>query len=161
MTQFTFGYSDSEDRIWLSSSNGARYWLTRRLLVGLLGPVTSLLEKTVPGGDIPHALPPIQRIALEHEEALADSPDGQPALERNKDTRAAGAPPAQPVLVTGLTFQANGRRCTLIVNTSHGQSQIKLNRMDFHRLLAALYRISLTAGWQVAGLPDWLAGDAT
>lgn len=160
MTQFTFGYSDSEDRIWLSSSDGARYWLTRRLLIGLLGPVTGLLEKTVPGDDIPHALPAAQRVALEHGEALADSPDGQPAFERNKETRGTVAAQA-PVLVTGLTCQANNRRCTLIINTGQGQAQIKLNRMDFHRLLGALYRITLTAGWQIAGLPEWLTGDAS
>lgn len=158
MTQITFGYSDSEDRVWLSSSDGARFWLTRRLLAGLLRPVCDVLEKTVPGGDIPNALPPGQRIALEHEEAMADSPEGQPAIERNKETRVAGTPPSRPpVLVTSITFQANGKRCALIVTAGAEPTRVELNRMELHRLLAALHKTTISAGWSLSGLPDWLA----
>jgi hypothetical protein len=157
MTQITFGYSDSEDRVWLSSSEGARFWLTRRLLSGLLRPTCEVLEKTVPGGDIPHALGPAQRVALEHEEALADSPDGQPALAKNQDTRpAGGAAMKPPVLVSAVTFQADARRCALIITAGPEPTRIEVNRMDFHRLLAALYKITQSAKWGLAGLPDWL-----
>lgn len=158
MPQITFGYSDSEDRVWLSSSDGARYWLTRRLLAGLLRPVAELLEQTVPGGEIPNALPAAERIALEHEAALAEGPEGQPAMERNKETRAAGAAPGKPpVLVTAVTCQTDPRRCALIITAGGEPARIDMNRMDFHRLLAALHRITVTAGWGLAGLPDWLA----
>jgi len=157
MTQITFGYSDSEDRVWLSSSDGARYWLTRRLLTGLLRPVAELLEKTVPGGDVPHALPAADRIALEHEVALADGPDGQPAMAKNRETRTAGAAPGKPpALVTAITCQADSHRCALIITAGGEPGRIDLNRMDFHRLLTALHRITVTAGWGLAGLPDWL-----
>lgn len=159
MTQITFGYSDSEDRIWLVSSDGARYWLTRRLLAGLLPPVTELLEKTVPGGSIPNALPANQRIRLEHQEAMVDDPDGQPALERNKETRQDGAAPtAPPVLVTSMTIHADESHCGLIISAGAHTARLDLNRLDFHRLLQALYQITVTASWDIGGLPDWLAG---
>lgn len=162
MTQLTFGYSDSEDRVWLSSSDGSRYWLTRRLLAGLLGPVCELLERTVPGGEIPNALPAARRIALEHEEALADSPEGRPALALNQESRGTGmAPLRPPALVSSITFEAQAQRCALIVTAGREPARIDLNRMDFHRLLAALHRVTATAGWGLAGLPDWLtAGTA-
>lgn len=162
MTQYTFGYSDSEDRVWLSGSDGSRYWLTRRLLAGLLGPVCELLERTVPGGDIPNALPAARRIALEHAEALADGPEGQPALALNQPSRSAGTAPSQPpALVNSITCEAHARRCALIITAGRTPARIDLNRMDFHRLLAALHRITVVAGWELAGLPDWLAETAT
>lgn len=158
MSQITFGYSDSEDRIWLSSSAGTRFWLTRRLLAGLLRPMCEILEKSVPGGDIPHALPASQRIALEHEEAMADSPEGQPAMEKNKETRGAGAAATKPpILVTSITFQAGPQKCALIITAGHEPTRIDTNRMDCHRLLAAMHQTSRSAGWALAGLPDWLA----
>ena len=158
MSQITFGYSDSEDRIWLSHSDGTRFWLTRRLFSGLLRPMCDILEKTVPGGDIPHALPAGQRIALEHEEALSDSPEGQPALEKNKETRGAGTAPAQPpILVTSITFQADDRHCALTITAAREPTRIELNRVDCHRLLAAMHQTGVAAGWGLTGLPDWLA----
>lgn len=158
MSQFTFGYSDSEDRIWLASSDGPRYWLTRRLVAGLLPPACELLEKTVPGGDIPHALPAGQRVALEHEEALAESPEGKPALERNVETRQAGSPPPPPLLASAVTLQASPQRCTLIVAAGTEAGRLEVNRRDFHRLLAALHQVTVRAHWDLGGLPDWLTG---
>jgi hypothetical protein len=158
MTRITFGYSDSEDRVWLSSSDGARYWLTRRLLARLLRPVTDMLEKTVPGGDIPHALPPGSRVALEHEAALADGPEGLPPVQTNTETRAPGTAPGKPpALVTEVTCQADGRRCALIITAGGEPKRIEMNRADLHRTLSALHRITVKAGWGLAGLPDWLA----
>ncbi len=162
MTEITFGYSDSEDRVWLSSSDGTRFWLTRRLLSGLLGPITELLEKTVPGGDIPNALAPAQRVVLEHEEALADTPEGQPVIEANKETRVAGAPAGRPpALVTSVTVQGDSNRCALILTAGSAPSRIDLNRMDFHRLLTALYQTTVNARWGLGGLPGWLTGMET
>jgi hypothetical protein len=158
MTQLTFGYSDSEDRIWLSSTDGKRYWLTRRLVKGLLKPVCDLLEKTVPGGGIPNELPPAQRVALEHEEAMADTPEGQPALEKNKETRPAShnGPITPPALITSLTFNASATHCSLIITAGQPPTSIDLNRIDFHRLLGALYKITVTANWDITGQPSWL-----
>ncbi len=156
MTQITFGYSDSEDRVWLSANN-ARYWLTRRLLAGLLPPVCDLMQKTVPGGDIPNALPPEQRIVLEHQESMSANPDGKPALEQNKTTRPEGAAPVlPPILATTVTFQADEQRCVLIVKTGREETKIQLGRIDFHRLLAALKQVVTSCGWGLGGLPDWL-----
>lgn len=157
MNQFTLGYSDSEDRIWLASSDGARYWLTRRLVAGLMPPSCDLMAKTVPGGEIPHALPAGQRVALEHREALADSPEGKPALEKNKETRQPGSTTKAPILATEVSIHADGRRCTLTVTASRETSRIEMNRMDFHRLLAALQRIAARSGWRLGDLPDWLS----
>jgi len=160
MTQLTFGYSDSEDRIWLSVSTGRRFWLTRRMVLGFLPKIADLLEKTVPGGDIPNALPASERIALEYIEALEDGLDGLPAMEMNKETRTAalgnGPPPAPPHLLTSLSASAKGDRCSLILQPDTKDGTVSLKRLEFHRLLSALIRTATGAGWDLRGLPAWL-----
>lgn len=160
MTQLTFGYSDSEDRIWLSVSTGRRFWLTRRMVLGFLPKVADLLEKTVPGGDIPNALPAAERVALEYLEALEDGLDGAPAMEMNKETRTRaigdGPPPAPPLLLTSLSASAKGERCSLILQPDSKDGTVSLKRLEFHRLLSALMRTAGGAGWDLRGLPAWL-----
>lgn len=158
MRDITLGYSDSEDRIWLASSDGHRFWLTRRLLLRLLGALAELLERTVPGGDIPNALPAEQRIRLEHAESLANTPEGKPALQLNKANPATppGVTPAPPRLATRITCQADGPRCTLIVEATGVATRFELNRIDFHRLLAAMTSVAHQAHWGLPGLPAWL-----
>lgn len=158
MTQLTFGYSQTEDRIWFSVSEGDKFWLTRRLIIGFIAPICALLEKTVPGGDFPNALAAEQRVALEHEAALQESPDGAPALEENVETRGSG-PVRAPRLVNTMTVQISDTQCTLILIANGEESQFRLSRLEFQRLLAALHRVMVSADWQAPGLPVWLSGD--
>ncbi len=160
MTELTFGYSDSEDRIWLTVSTGRRFWLTRRMVLGFLPKIADLLEKTVPGGDIPNALPASERIALEHAEALEDGLDGAPAMEMNKDTRlgtlGSGKPPPPPHLLTSLSASAKDDRCSLILVPNTKDGSVNLKRIEFHRLISALVRTAIGAGWDPKGLPHWM-----
>ncbi|MFZ5484678.1 MAG: hypothetical protein ACOZB0_10655 [Pseudomonadota bacterium] len=158
MTDITLGYSDSEDRVWLASSDGHRFWLTRRLLSRLLDALAGLLTRTVPGGDLPNALPADQRIHLEHAESLARSPEGQPALLLNKAGLASpsGVTPTPPRLATRITCQADGPRGALIVEAAGVATRFELNRIDFHRLLAAMATVANQAHWDLPDLPAWL-----
>lgn len=159
-TQLTFGYSDSEDRVWLSLSTGRRFWMTRRMALNFLAKAAEMLEKTVPGGDIPNALPASERIALEHGEALEADLDGKPAMEVNKETRSGspdkGTLPSPPSLLTYLTASAKGDRCSLILIPDAKDGTVHLRRIEFHRLLSALVRTVQGAGWDPRDLPDWL-----
>jgi hypothetical protein len=160
MSQITFGYSDSEDRIWLSVSTGRRFWLTRRMVLGFLPKAAELLEKTVPGGDIPNALAASERVALEYIEALEDGLDGAPAMEINKETRSSAIgsspPPAPPLLLTSLSASAKGERCSLILQPDSKDGTVHLKRLEFHRLMSALIRTARGAGWDLRGLPGWM-----
>lgn len=157
MTELTFGYSDSEDRLWLKTGEGTSYWLTRRLLARFLAPTAELLEKTVPGGEVPNALPPTQRIALEHAEAMADTPEGRPAMVRNKETRSPQSGTATPPqLVSSLSITADGGRCRLAIVAGGRENQLNLSRLDFHRFLGAMALATRKAHWDLPGIPDWL-----
>lgn len=160
MTELTFGYSDSEDRLWLKSGDGARYWLTRRLLARFVGPTADLLEKTVPGGEVPNALPTSQRIALEHAEAMADTPEGKPAMARNKETQPQGSgTSAPPLLASSLSITADSGRCHLTIVAGGKEGQLNLSRLDFHRFLGAMTLAAQKARWDLPGLPAWLGTD--
>jgi len=160
MTQITFGYSDSEDRIWMASSDGHRYWLTRRLLQRFILPAAELLERTVPGGEVPNALPARQRIAIEHAEALADGPGGEPALVHDMETRTLNtSPPTPPQLVNTLRLDANPNLCRLTLVAAGRENVLELSRIDYHRLLGALALTVRNADWGI-DLPDWLRTDA-
>jgi len=160
MTELTFGYSDSEDRLWLKSGEATNYWLTRRLLSRFIGPTADLLEKTVPGAEVPNALPPRQRVALEHEEAMADTPEGQPAMVRNKETRSSqGVTPTPPLLVSSLSITADASRCRLSIVAGGRESQLNLSRLDFHRFLGAMTLATRKAHWDLPDLPGWLSGE--
>lgn len=152
--QLTLGYSDSEDRLWLTTSDGTRFWLTRRMLAGFLPQAAILLTKTVPGGDIPNALTPEQRVGLEHGESLADTPSGSPALQHNVDSRAEN--PAPPQLATSLTLNVSSDHCQFIVRAAGMESRFPLQRLDLHRLLGAMVLTTRHAGWGLADLPNWL-----
>ena len=153
--QLTFGYSDSEDRIWLSSSEGDKFWLTRRLVSRFLSPVASLMEQTVPGSEVPNALSPACRIGLEHGEAMADSPDGQPAVVRDTETRNT-ARSGTPTLVNSLSLSIDPQGCHLSLVAAGQETRMTLNRLDLHRLLGALALMVRNAEW-VLSIPDWLA----
>jgi hypothetical protein len=157
-TELTFGYSDSEDRLWLKSSDGAHYWLTRRLLLNFLGPAADLLERTVPGGEVPNALPASLRVGLEHAEALADTPEGQPAMQRDKETRGSATEhgAAIPALANTISVRVDAEGCRLSLVAAGREGHLNLNRLDFHRLLGAMHLASAQAGWNLPGLPDWL-----
>jgi len=155
MSQLTFGYSDSEDRIWLASSDGSKFWLTRRLLERFIRPCAELLERTVAGGEVPNALPNRQRIAIEHAEALMDSPEGEPAFARDVETRSTAQAPAAPRLVNTLRLDANPATCRLTLVAAGEETTLELNRIDYHRLLGALALTVQNADWRI-DLPGWL-----
>jgi hypothetical protein len=160
MPDITFGYSDSEDRIWISLGSRGRYWLTRRMALGFLPKAAELLEMTVAGGDIPNALPASQRVALEFEAALQDGLDGKPAMAVNKETRTeplgADRPPPPPSLLTTLSVSARGEAITLVLEPDRPEASITMQRVEFHRLLGALLRSARNAGWDLRGLPEWM-----
>lgn len=160
MPRITFGYSDSEDRIWLASSEGGKYWLTRRLLERFIRPCAELLERTVPGGEVPNALPARQRIAIEHAEAMADSPEGEPALARDLASRDLGQPPGTPRLVNTLRLDASENACRLTLVAAGEETVFELSRLDYHRLLGALVLTARNAEWRL-DLPNWLSANST
>lgn len=150
----TFGYSDSEDRLWvrccLQGGGESRFWLTRRLALALIKGIADKLAETLP--PLPVPMDDTLRLALEHEagfekpaEPAPPAPESslQPAVEMSLCTR------------IDLTAGANGWK---IVWMPVGQAPMTLNmpREAVHRMLAGLIGRIQGAGWAPALTAPWL-----
>ena len=89
MTTTTFGYSATQDRIWMRAHEvDVTVWLTRRMVLSVLGPMLTAFEVSTPGeqgGAAPKA-----RAAIEHHLALHEAAPGQspPQIRAGREVHA-------------------------------------------------------------------------
>ena len=176
----SFGYSDSDDRMWIrAGGSGPLWWVTRRMALRLVSEWAALLERTVPAGeggesgadgaDTPsggplaaemeddpdaaaHALR--ERLLGEHRAAL-----GRPLPAKDGAEGAAAEAPAPPgpgALVYSVDLAAQEGRIRLVLRSSGQRQAIVAPREDSHRLLAAFVSRCRRNGWLDARLPAWL-----
>ena len=151
----TLAYSETEDRVWLRSQ-GQMLWLTRRILLRFLSASGKLLEQSVPGGEVPNALPPSHRIQIDHEEALAESPEGTAALQHGKESPpSADEAQAVPVVHT-IHITPSPSIWVVTLQSTDVEMQVRLNRRDFHRLLGAMSMAAQRGEWLACDMPGWM-----
>lgn len=168
MLTTTFGYLDSEDRIWLSLGGDARrVWLTRRITAQLLAGMARQLEVSAPGAvagaDAPTRARIEHRLALDESATGAERPgDGAPAdvpIRLGEESRTASRG-ASYALCTGLkaTLRPNGT-CTVSLALEGGEGRdLQLSRAGLHRWLRGLWMVARQAGWfRPVEVPPWLS----
>ena len=154
-----FGYSDSDDRMWIRIGDGPLlWWITRRLALRMIGQWAALVERTVPaeaGAGSPAA--PLaetertKRAALEHRGALAPqaSPAGSVAAEP--------PPPAgTSALLYGVEIAVAGDKMRFALRSADKRQAFETPRNDAHRLLSAFVSRCRRNGWLDSPLPEWL-----
>lgn len=154
----TFGYSDSEDRLWarcvLAGNNESRFWLTRRLTLALIHALAEKLHKTLPALPVP--MEDSLRLAMEYQAALdapADSAPAQPSTARNHT----GAMPLchsiditpSPDKPWGIQWRLENRQALAL----------SPERNQVHRVLAILISRAEAAGWAPALAEGWLISE--
>lgn len=176
----SFGYSDSDDRMWVrAGGSGPLWWVTRRMALRLVSEWAALLERSVPAqeGDesgsgrtgTPSDAPMSagaeddadaaaqalrERLREEHRAAL-----GRPRPPKESTDSAAGdapAPPGPGALVYSIDLAAQDGRIRLVLRSSGQRQAIVAPREDSHRLLAAFVSRCRRNGWLAARLPAWL-----
>lgn len=155
MSQFSLGYHSIEDRIWVKFGDNY-YWFTRSLLEKYLGPSAGLLEKTVPGGQIPHALPPCQRIKIDHEVAMIGNDDQPPIALHKKSGPKIQDFAGKSKLVHGVKTKANNLEWILTLVLENKEITLMFNRIDYHRFLQGLIIATEKAKWSIPNLPEWV-----
>lgn len=154
----TFGYSDSEDRMWIRAGHdGVLWWITRRLALRLIAQWGELLERTLPADGAAQAQPEAeageagrrQRARREHSAALsAPPPPDEPDVP----------PTAGPsALLFSVELSVKGDDCRIVFLSGDKRQGIVLPRKDAHRLLSALASRCRGNGWLSGSLPPWLA----
>lgn len=151
------GYDDIEDRVWLKTGKHPTYWIPRRLLGRFIEKTASRLESTVPGGNIPNALPPDKRIQIDHAEALSDTPEGQPAMPKHRSP-SPSTTEACPRVTTSITISGKDMDWQIGLVSVDGTVHISLTRLGLHRLMGALIFAVKQADWGLNNIPVWLSG---
>lgn len=156
-----FGYSDSDDRMWVRIGDGPLlWWITRRLALRMIGQWAALVERTVPA-EAAAGKPAAQlalaersrQAALEHRGALAPSPSPSSA------GGAATEPPAPPgtsALLYGAEIGVAGDKMRFVLRSAGHRQAFETPRGDAHRLLAAFVSRCRRNGWLESPLPEWL-----
>ncbi len=125
----TFGYSDSEDRLWLrlviQDHADVQYWMTRRFLLRWISSMSECLFDTVQTGSFPAPFKPEDCVALEFIEA------------RNNREPEAPPPPPEEDGENGPTLN-RGLLNTIKINAARGGTSVIFSAMD-----SASYRLDL------------------
>lgn len=157
MTTTTFGFDALQDRIWMRVHElDQTVWLTRRMVVVILGPMVQAFENATPGQQGGAAAP--ARAALEHELALHETAPGQAAPQ----IRAGRVPPGEDSdpqfrLCTRINAQANNQSMTMTFDTASGPLKLQLSRKGMHLWLRGLAMVLKQAQWGMPqALPKWL-----
>lgn len=157
MTTTTFGYHPGQDRVWMLVHEAqATIWLTRRLVIHILGPLREAFESATPGGQGGAAAN--TRAAIEHNLALHEAAPGQSPAQ----IRAGHVSPGEQMepergLCTRIVTQSNSQTVVMTFETAGGPLVLRLDRKGMHVWLKGLVMVLKQTGWDlVETLPDWL-----
>jgi hypothetical protein len=157
LTTTTFGYDTLQDRIWMRVHElDQTVWLTRRMVVVILGPMLQAFENATPGEQGGAAAP--ARAALEHDLALHETAPGKAAPQ----IRAGRVPPSedsdpQTRLCSRISAQANNQSMVMTFDTVSGPMALKLSRQGMHLWLRGLVMVLKQTDWGMPqALPKWL-----
>jgi hypothetical protein len=148
----TFGYSDSEDRLWLrlqlETTNEASLWLTRRFAKIIFEALSGVIEKSkapTKPEDIHSSL------KKEYYEVSKStwSPNPQPLEKSSKNTIITGTCTSATIKKRGLMFQ-------LILKTNQSEFTMDLDNNNLIKILVALNLKTKQAGWQIWPNKSWI-----
>ncbi len=157
MTTTTFGYSSSQDRIWMRvHESDHTIWFTRRMVRSMVGPMLKVFEDSTPGhqgGAAPRA-----RASIEHQLSLHEAAPGQrPAQIRAGREQPSAQNDPQESLCTQITTQATAQTVNLNFETEAGPLVLKLSRKGMHLWYRGLAMVLKQASWDLPDpLPEWL-----
>lgn len=158
VTTTTFGYSATQDRIWMRVHEpDAMVWLTRRMVANIAGPVLKAFEASTPGEQGGATAP--MRAAIEHELSLHEAAPGQ----RLPQIRAGNVSPgehsgAQERLCTRITTRTGSQVVVITFDTETGPLALRMSRKGTHLWFQGLAMVLRQARWDLPEpLPGWLA----
>jgi hypothetical protein len=157
VTTTTFGYHAQQDRIWMRVHEEDRtLWLTRRMVLHILGPMLASFESTTPGSE--GGAPTGTRAAIEHDLALHEVVPGQPParIQSGNVTPSEHSDPQQD-LCSRIVTQSGSQSVSMSFDTGTGPLVLRLDRKSMHLWLQGLVMVLNQTGWNLADpLPGWL-----
>jgi len=157
LTTTTFGYSPQQDRIWMRvHQKETTVWLTRRMVLQIVGPLLERFEQSTPGAE--GGAPAPTRAAIEHDLTLHEVTPGQaPASIRAGREVPSPASDPQEHLCTRITTRTTAQAVELVFDTAAGPLTVRLSRKGMHLWYRGLSMVLKQAQWNLPKpLPDWL-----
>ena len=148
----TFGYSDSEDRLWLrlqlETNNEASLWLTRRFTKNVFEALSGVIEKseTPVSQNENHA-----SLKKEYYEVSKStwSPSPKPPEKSDKNITITG-------MCTSASIKKRGQAFQLLLKTNQSEFTIDLDKNNLIKILVAHNLKTKQAGWQVWPKKKWI-----
>ena len=151
----TFGYSDSEDRMWLRlllvEGGEAKMWLTRRLCQGLCNGIAKLIE---------------QHTSVNNEKLSGDNLAQHLKTEFYETSRSTwdpAPPPATKEVVTApmglchtIYIDSGENWCIRFADPGKLEYALPMDRHLIQKTLLALYKQAQQAGWNISTSYSWL-----
>ena len=162
LTTTTFGYSTTQDRIWMRvHQQDITIWFTRRMVRSVVGPMLKVFEDSTPGqqgGAAPRA-----RASIEHQLSLHEVAPGQrPAQIRAGRESPSEESDPQERLCTQITTHATAQAVTLNFATEAGPLVLHLSRKGMHLWYRGLAMVLKQTQWALPEpLPEWLQAGMT
>lgn len=157
MTTTTFGYSAAQDRIWMRAHEpDVTVWLTRRMVISLLGPMLKAFEESTPGQQGGAAAQ--ARVSIEHHLALHEAAPGQspPQIRAGRELPGLAADP-QEGLCLRVSSRLSEQGAALQFETGAGPLTLNLSRKGMHLWYRGLVMVIRQAQWNLPGaMPQWL-----
>jgi len=158
----TFGYSATEDRIWMSCDAWPqRIWITRRIAREVLRVVALVIESDPADDALAAQLTRAEiaeRAAAEHDTAINRPPPGESGYALRMGSEAADAAPLKDAaLCTRFSVTRRGEHADLAFGSAKGEQRLRLSRIGLHRWTHALLMVIKPTLWHEGiALPDWL-----
>ena len=156
----TFGYSDTEDRLWVRILNDdgsdKKMWLTRNLCGKICSCLASNLEKTtsIDKEKSKVSAEIFDQLASEHQIAVNKMIKATVSSRSEESIKSKSPGPIRLCNSVNISF---GKDWTIkfFCTEEENSFQIKTDRQNVHQILSALIKKCEQAGWNIQKLPIW------
>jgi hypothetical protein len=156
----TFGYADSEDRLWarllLTDQAEAKLWLTRKLCLGICQGICDMLEKyTYINGQKLEGAPLEKQLRTEYFEASRSTWDPTPPPPQPNNSTPSATNPIISLCHTahidaGSTWQLR------FLSPHYPELRLPLDRYLTLKIFLAITQQAHKAGWNIQPTKNWL-----
>lgn len=151
----TFGYADSEDRMWLRlllvDGGEAKMWLTRRMCESLCNSIAKLIEgHTLVNDEKLSGDTLTQHLKTEFYETTISTWDPSPPPAKNETN-------ATPMsLCHSISIDAGDNWCIRFSGVNNVEYALPMDRRLIQKTLLAIYKQAQQAGWNITTTYSWL-----
>jgi len=160
----TFGYSSTEDRIWvrllLISKSEVRFWISRRLSKAVYDGMAGLLTKSmvIDGRELDPSALELHLKAEFFELSLStfDPAPPPPLINRAKDDDTQVSKPAEFIGLCHSITLTSGDKWLMKFNTNKIDYQLSLERRSMLKVFIGLLKTCANAGWDIPNTYSWI-----